>query len=127
MPIKKNCISCEHRLVNIAQAEWANVYPCLKEECMILENLREKHKDSPLISVTKYYFDTNKLKTGNVVCIEDIKKSEQFPAILFSVDKDTVLAMRDTGEKKTTQVIIRPEDVAGGLYKITNLDWKSLL
>lgn len=127
MPADKKCINCEHRLISISQAERSSAYPCLQYECFKLKDLYDKHKDSALISVTKYYFDTNKFQSGNVVCIEDTKKSEQFPAILFSVDKDTILAMRDTGEKKTTQVIIRPEDVAGGLYKITKLDWKSLL
>lgn len=127
MPANKKCVNCEHRLIALSQAERSNSYPCLQYECVKLENLYDKHKDSSLIAVTKYYFDTNRFQAGDVVCIEDIKKHEQFPAILFTVDKDSIFAMRDSGEKKTTQVIVRPEDVAGGLYKITKLDWRSLL
>lgn len=130
MPIKQICPSCKHRLISLSQAKNATVYPCLQYGCKITEKPREEKKNefNPVIAVTKYYFDTNAFTEGDVVCIEELKSDGYiFPAILFSVEQDKILAMRDTGKKTSVQLIIRPEDVAGGIYKITKLDWASLL
>lgn len=124
MPYKEKCSKCNRKLVNISYAaDNFSLYPCLLEECPC----EPTDTENSIISVTKHYFNTDMFHTGDVVYIQELKHNTGFPAILFSVDKDKILAMRDTGENKTTQVILRPEDVAGNIYKITQIDWQQCL
>ena len=131
MPILKECGPCPHRTISLHQAEYSSkVYPCLSYECLRLTELYEKHKKEEtnmIIPVTKYYFDKNILAEGDVVCIKDEKAKTEYPAILFYVETDKIIAMRDSGDRQTSQVIIRPEDVAGKLFDIKKIDWKKCL
>lgn len=125
MPYKKECNKCNRKLIPViytANTDFSQ-YPCLLEECPY----ELVDTENSIISVTKHYFNTDMLHAGDVVYIQEVKHDTGFPAILFSVDKDKILAMRDTGENKTTQVILRPEDVAGNIYKITQIDWQQCL
>lgn len=130
MPILKKCGPCQYRLISLKQAEDSTVYPCLSYDCVKLKDIYSKYKkedSSMIIPVTKYYFDKNVLTEGDVVCIKDKKTETEYPAILFYVETDKIIAMRDSGDRQTSQVIIRPEDVAGKLFDIKKIDWKKCL
>lgn len=130
MPSKNECYTCQYLLVHpsyLRKEGCTKTYPCLREECIKDKNKEIEAAASPLISVTKYYFNTDMFHNGDVVIIQELKKGLIYPAILFDVNTDKILAMRDSGENKTSQVIIRPEDVAGDVYNIVKVDWQKCL